>query len=227
MKQQIRKGVFETNSSSTHAMAVQTAPNVLYGIYTNMSDEDIDKYNEQDDVKNGWRCKILHKSDLPAIIKFHGDEFGWEVRTYTSDNYEAKASYLWTLMSELLSYEEFDEAVKHFTKWFEEEGIIPEFQEYERSDYSYLGECSYLPSHVKLIPGDDDEEDKWFYVDHADDAEDFVLYVISRKNNLFNYLFGDSFIKTGNDNVDCDISLCTEDEHWSFDCTHKKFYKGN
>ena len=227
MKRQVRQGVFETNSSSTHAMAVQTAPNVLYGIYTNKSDEEIDKYNEQDDVKNGWRCKILHKSDLPAIIKFHGDEFGWEVRTYTSDNYEAKASYLWTLMSELLSYEEFDEAVKRFTKWFEEEGVTPEFQEYERSDYSYLDECVYLPSHVKLIPGDDDEEDKWFYVDHADDAEDFLLYVISRKNNLFNYLFGDSFIKTGNDNIECDISLCSEDEHWQFDCTHKKFYKGN
>lgn len=227
MKIQVRQGVFETNSSSTHAMAIQTLPNVLYGIYSNMTDEDIDKYNEEDNVKNGWRCKILHKSDLPGVITFHGGKFGWEVRTYTPDNYEAKASYLWTLMSELLSYEEFNEAVKRFTQWLEEEGIIPEFQKYEKVEKQYISEYSYMPSMVKLIHDENEDPNGWYYVDHADGAEDFVCYVISRKSNFFNYLFGDSIVKTGNDNMECDLSFCTEDEHWAFDCTHKQFEKGN
>ena len=48
-----------------------------------------------------------------------------------------------------------------------------------------------------------------------------------KKPGTYGSLDGDSFIKTGNDNIDCDISLCSEDDHWAFDCTHKKFYKGN
>ena len=75
MKRQVRKSVFETNSSSTHAMAIQSSPNVMFGIYTNMTDEEIDKYNADDEVKNGWRCKIIHKRDLPAIVTFHEGEF--------------------------------------------------------------------------------------------------------------------------------------------------------
>jgi hypothetical protein len=224
MKRQIRQGVFETNSSSTHAMAVQTCPNVMYGIYANLSDEVIETHNNSDEVKEGWQCKLIKKEDLPSIITFYEGEFGWEIRTIKPDDYVTKASYLYTMMSELLSYEEFDEAVKRIEKWLKEEGIAAEFQPYEKINKIHMNEYKCLPSMVKLIR---ENEHDWGYVDHADGAEDFVLYVISRKNNLFNYLFGDSFIKTGNDNVDCDVSLCTEDEHWPFDCTHKKFYKGN
>ena len=109
MKQQIRKSVFETNSSSTHAMAIQSFPNILYGIYTNMTDEQIDKFNDDDETKEGWQCKIIKKKDLPAVVTFHEGEFGWGIRTIKSDDYETKASYLYTLMSESLSYDEFDE----------------------------------------------------------------------------------------------------------------------
>lgn len=224
MKQKIRKGVFETNSSSTHAMAIQSYPNVMYGIYANLSDETIDIHNNSDEVKEGWQCKLIKKNDLPCSVTFHEGEFGWEIRTIKPDDYDTKASYLYTLMSDLLSYEEFDEAVKHIEKWLNEEGISAEFQPYEKIDKAHLNEHEYLPSMVKLI-----REDvlSGGYVDHGDEAEDFLCYVISRKSNLFNYLFGDSFIKMGNDNVECDISLCSEDNHWAFDCTHKKFYKGN
>ena len=219
MKQQIRKSVFETNSSSTHAMAIQSYPNVMYGIYANLSDEDIDAHNNSDEVKDGWQCKLIKKEDLPSIINFHVGEFGWEIRTITPDDYDTKASYSYTLMSDSLSYEEFDEAVKRIKKWLNEEGIAAEFQPYKKIDKVHMNEYEYLPSMVELPDCG--------YVDHGNKAEDFLCYVISRKSNLFNYLFGDSFIKMGNDNVDCDISLCNEDDHWAFDCTHKKFYKGN
>jgi len=224
MKQQIRKSVFETNSSSTHAMAIQKYPNVMYGIYANLSDEDIETHNNSDEVKEGWQCKLIKKEDLPGIVTFHEGGFGWEIRTIKSDDYDTKASYLYTLMSDSLSYEEFDEAVKRIEKWLNEEGITAEFQPYEKIDKVHLNEYEYLPSMVKFVH---DNEHDWGYVDHSDEADDFLCYVISRKDNLFNYLFGDSFIRMGNDNVDCDISLCKEDEHWAFDCTHKKFYKGN
>lgn len=224
MKRQIRKSVFETNSSSTHAMAIQTYPNVMYGIYSHMTDEEIDKYNEDDEVKEGWRCKLIHKKDLPAVVTFHEGEFGWEIATIKPDDYETKASYIYTLMASSLSYEEFDDTVKRFDKWLREEGVIGEFQEYDRVDKEYMSEYEHLSSRVELIR---DDENDWGYIDHSDEAEDFLCYVISRKSNFLNYLFGDSFIKTGNDNVECDISLCKEEDKWQFKCTHKKFYKGN
>lgn len=224
MKRQVRKSVFETNSSSTHAMAIQSSPNVMFGIYTNMTDEEIDKYNADDEVKNGWRCKIIHKRDLPAIVTFHEGEFGWEIRTIKADDYDTKASYIYTLMAESLSYEEFDDTVKRFNKWLNEEGVIAEFQPYEKIDKEYMSEYEYMPSRVKLIR---ENEHDWGYVDHSDEAEDFLCYIISRKGNFLNYLFGDSFIKMGNDNTDCDISLCKEEDDWQFNRTHKKFYKGN
>lgn len=225
MLKQIRIGVFETNSSSTHAMAIQNYPNVMYGIYADLSDEVIDAHNNSDEVKEGWQCKLIKKGDLPASITFHAGEFGWEIRTITPDDYDTKASYIYTLMQASLSFEEFDDAVKRIRKWLSEEGISSEFQPYEKVGKVYMNEYEYLPSSVKLIRENDALGGG--YVDHSDNAEDFLCYVIYRKNNLFNYLFGDSFIRMGNDNVDCDISLCKEDEQDAFDCTHIKFYKGN
>lgn len=224
MLKQIRTGVFETNSSSTHAMAIQSYPNVMYGIYANLSDEAIDSHNNSDEVKEGWQCKLIKREDLPACVTFHEGEFGWEIRTINADDYDTKASYLYTLMYMSLSFEEFDDVVKHIREWLGEEGVSAEFQPYEKIDKVYMNEYEYLPSTVKLIR--DDKYD-YGYVDHSEEATDFLSYVISRKSNLLNYLFGDSFIKMGNDNTECDISLCKKDEHWAFDCTHKKFYKGN
>jgi hypothetical protein len=117
MKKQIRQGVFETNSSSTHAMAIQNYPCVMYGIYGKLSDEDIDKFNECDDVKNGYCCKIIKKKDLPGLVIFREGEFGWQIQTIAADDYDGKASYLYTAMSSLLSFDEFDDAVKRFEKW--------------------------------------------------------------------------------------------------------------
>ena len=223
MKQQIRLGVFETNSSSTHAMAVQSYPNVLYAKYTHMTDEDIEKQNKENSSYGGyWSCPIIKPSELPKEISFKEGEFGWIVSTITTP--EEKASYLYTLMYELLSYDEFVEVIKHFKKWFKEEGITATFQEYYKVDRESIDRYDYRKNTVGLVR---DKNDYGGYVDHPDEAEAFMCYVMCRKNHLFNYLFGDSIIKTGNDNDDCDISLYDEDKEYGYKYCHQVFYKGN
>ena len=74
MKVQIRQGVFETNSSSTHAISVA-------GYYP----ED-------------WNLSYK----VPEKIHFALDqEFGWEFDTY--DDTESKAAYLWLIICDMYS----------------------------------------------------------------------------------------------------------------------------
>ena len=64
-------------------------------------------------------------------------------------------------------------------------------------------------------------EDDHAYVDHDEEAEDFVSYVLDNPANLANWLFSsESYVKTGNDNSDC----CPP-YPWGFD--GEIFMKGN
>ena len=74
MKTQIRQGVFETNSSSTHAISVTTF------------------YPED------WN--VSYK--VPEKVHFALDqEFGWEIETY--DDTDTKAAYLWLIICDMHS----------------------------------------------------------------------------------------------------------------------------
>lgn len=72
MKTQIRQGVFETNSSSTHAISVASF------------------YPED------WN--VSYK--VPEKVHFALDqEFGWEIETY--DDLDSKATYLWLIICDM------------------------------------------------------------------------------------------------------------------------------
>ena len=74
MKTQIRQGVFETNSSSTHAISVASF------------------YPED------WN--VSYK--VPEKVHFALDEeFGWEIETY--DDVDSKAAYIWLLICDMYS----------------------------------------------------------------------------------------------------------------------------
>lgn len=74
MKVQIRQGVFETNSSSTHAISV------------------VDYYPED------WNSNYK----VPEKVHFSLDnQFGWEFDTYTDT--DSKAAYLWLIICDMHS----------------------------------------------------------------------------------------------------------------------------
>ena len=59
------------------------------------------------------------------------------------------------------------------------------------------------------------------YIDHGDEAIEFVKDVCSDENKLINFLFSDqSFILIGNDNSGTDVTIRVDYEH-------DEYYKGN
>lgn len=150
MKRQIRKNVFETNSSSTHAICI--------------SKENV--YNKED------------------YVSFGIGEFGWKFAVYKDT--DDKASYLITAILGR-SKEYADEKLARLKQLLEENNIEYTLPELEEKSWEYNGQIH----NYYEIDG---------YIDHAGETEEFVEAVLSDSESLMKYLFGDSFIVTGNDN---------------------------
>ena len=189
----VRKGCFETNSSSVHAVVISKNNKTAW--YDNYITDD------------------TYKGDT-LIIK--PGYFGWEQGMHFSPN--KKASYL---ITSALLLNRYDEAHNKISKWLKEEKINFKFkltpQEIvnnspEKRDLKYYKDFhkKYYPT--EPIPSDKElkREQLWdacFYseisIDHFNEdkaQEKLVNYVLESKENLLTYLFGDCFIWTGNDN---------------------------
>lgn len=112
MKQQIRQGVFETNSSSTHTISIS------------MSDE----YKS-----------VLEKMSGEGIA-FTSGEFGWEYDIY-GDTWD-KASYLWTgiIKSDCFTKEQVEKIKENIKSVLNKYGVSPSFEPYKEDSYEYNGE---------------------------------------------------------------------------------------
>jgi len=128
--------------------------------------------------------------NIPKSIHFEFGEFGWEYDTLYSVS--EKASYLYTA---IVNYKEED--LERFIKILENKNI--EVTKEERSG-------------------------KYFdtgYIDHGYELNKFVNDLLADEDRLMNYLFSDlSFIITGNDNDDEDVSI-------NISYPHIEYYKGN
>ncbi len=123
----------------------------------------------------------------PECVEFAFDDFGWTHLNYT--DMSDRANYLWTaLTNTYIVYggdkeleKELENIKNKIINWFEEDRIKYEF---------------HTPA-----------KDSWElgYVDHSEDLEDFLNWVLECKENLYQYLFtNNSFIETGNDNTEED-----------------------
>ena len=173
MKRQVRHGVFETNSSSTHSICIPTEHEEL---------------------------------SIPDRVEFEFGEFGWEVDKLTSRS--EKIKYLYTC----LSYVEIDklkEYLQFIANTLKAHGVNEiYFDSFEYRIYYYHDIELYLNA-------------KDGYVDHGNEAREFVDAVCTDEQRLLNYLFSDkTFILTGNDNDDIDVDI-------NVDYPHEEYYKWN
>lgn len=169
MKKQIRQGVFETNSSSTHSICIAKDAELT----------------------------------IPESLHFEFGEFGWECDTLKS--IADKASYLYT---GLIANERKEDADK-IIQLLKDNGIEVTAEEPIYKKYTY--------------EGNDGGEyvENGGHVDHSDEMTEFLDAVCEDANKLMRYLFSDlSFIITGNDNDDVDVSI---DVSYEYD----EYYKGN
>lgn len=153
MKIQVRRGTFETNSSSTHAICI---------------------------------TKSEYRHNSFSHIDFEIGEFGWENDEY--DSLYNKASYLITA---ILSFDkdEADENLQKLKDILDSNNIEYTFPELKVDSWEHEGKKRYYYD----ING---------YIDHSGETKEFVEAVLSDSDRLFRFLFGDSFIITGNDNDD-------------------------
>lgn len=173
MKRQIRQGVFETNSSSTHSICIAKDAELT----------------------------------IPKELHFEFGEFGWECNTLQS--VDEKASYLYT---GLIANKRNEDAYK-IISILKDKGIEVTFEEaiYEKG--------SYTNSEGKLVEYTSAKNTG--YVDHSNEMTDFLDSVCEDEGKLMRYLFSDlSFIITGNDNDDQDVSI-------KVDYAYDEYYKGN
>lgn len=166
MRRQIRYGVHETNSSSTHAICISKTQNV-------------------NDIK------------LPKDITFDHDEFGWEF-SILRHPYE-KAAYLNEAIASCYCYDGIEKLIekkKQLHDMLEEVGVIANFEN-DKCDISYwiLNSNMYKGENPKAYYDGG-------YIDHGGETREFVDAVLDDKDLLIKYLFGDSFVVTGNDNGD-------------------------
>lgn len=164
MKRQIRRSVYETNSSSTHAICI----------------------SKNNDYK---------KRDY---IEFETGEFGWEWDTY--DTVHSKASYLITAILDGYNKESADEKLESLKELLERNNIEYTIPELKVNSYEWDGNVRSYYS----IDG---------YIDHAGAASEFVEAVLSDDDTFMRYMFGDSYILTGNDNSEGDLNLPSTDDY--------------
>lgn len=206
MKVTIRENVWETNSSSVHAIAIPKK---------NIDKDQVIAYN--------------------YTIKFKHGEFGWEHDiyddVYTKASYlyqaifECKCPYFSPAIRQRnnkadLSEEEFKK-YKKVVKEFNEKR--KEFNKVINWIYEVLAKYGFNAE----FDTDDYDEMGWQkgYIDHGYETVDFVDYILYNEKHLMNYLFGNAEICTSNDNSDMDDYGMFIDNHPEKD--YKVFVKGN
>jgi hypothetical protein len=144
---------------------------------------------------------------IPKTLEFRFGEFGWESDTLNS--IEDKASYLYTGLMDNNRKEDIDKIIKILEDL--EINIIVEKPIYETNQYTNSDGKITSYTYGKNIG----------FVDHSNNLYLFLNAVCENEDTLMNYLFSPlSFIITGNDNDDTDVSI-------NVDYPHIEFYKGN
>ena len=172
MKTQIRSGVFETNSSSIHSIAIKRK-----------------SYEEGLESFKKWL------SD--PVLVFDLGEFGWAAKKYTTP--ASRASYLWTMACSD-TIKEATRRKSYIESVLKEVGVSCRFQKVTAKKYEDGYECCVA------------EDDSWFGIDHSDEWQAFKELVFRDKDLLLDFLFGDSYILTYNDNDDYDYWLYSVDD---------------
>ncbi len=87
----IRRGVFETNSSSTHSISIVSglAPDGVA-----LSAEELEMLNRLDGGKGLLDCSMVPDDDGVLRIDGFTTEFGWEIETYSDARTKAMYCYI-------------------------------------------------------------------------------------------------------------------------------------
>lgn len=164
-------------------------------------------------------CISKKPAAIRDFIHFRIGEFGWENDCVDTTDY---------LYTAILEQYDADELLERLKEILDNHSIEYEFEE-PHYDISSDGQYKWLNDG---------------YIDHSDEARDFVLAVLNDEDLLMRCLFSaDSCVYTGNDNQDCHPSGCNiaDETMWMYERgkyvekpnpnhdseNYDYFYKGN
>lgn len=173
MKVQIRKGVFETNSSSTHAIAIRN--NSVGSNYPEVVSFELGEFGWEHDCYIDTYTKASYL--WTAIVSLA--KGGENIKGYI--NYSV------------------DDFVKYITETLSQYNIIAKFPH----NYKTLKSLNYGgEEHMYNVFHDKDGNKPEYWIDHCELSE-FLNALMSNQDLLMSYLFDDnSILVTGNDNAD-------------------------
>lgn len=147
--------------------------------------------------------------NIPKDIHFGFNDFGWECNTYSSIT--AKANYLYTCLPYVAKdYNTLIEYVTFIYNTLKSHGV-----ENITMDNFEIGIGTWGGIYFDIQPAND------CYVDHGNEADEFVKAVCTDEDKLLHYLFSKkSYVETGNDNDEYDVNI-------KVDYPHEEYYKWN
>ena len=179
MKTQIRRGVFETNSSSVHSISI---------IKDDFKGSLPKKFIIDCDGEFGWEVDTFDDSSSKAAYLYQA--IVYYPTLYSKGKYDANIAkeMLQSLMDKFImnleSYGIEVDCKYRFTK-IESNEIEP------GKTYNY----------VVFVDKNGNESEHVGYLDHGGEAKELVDYVLSSPENTLRFIFDDRcFIETGNDN---------------------------
>ena len=181
MKTQIRRGVFETNSSSVHSISI--VKNKFNGSLPL-------KFIVDCDGEFGWGADTFDDSSSKAAYIYQAIVYYPYYLVCDKDDIIAAQEILQSLMDKFIENLE-SYGIKVSCKY--------RFTKICHSEYTQTGK-SY--DYVVFVDENGNESENEGYLDHGGEAKDLVDYVLSSPENTIKFIFDDRcYINTGNDNI--------------------------
>ena len=187
MKTQIRRGVFETNSSSVHSVSI---------VKDNFKCSLPKKFVINCDGEFGWEWDTYDDSASKAAYLYQAIKYYTEKNANANDEKERLQDLMDKFIGNLESYGIEVECTYRFTK-------IASMEIGPNENYYY---AVFVDENGNEPPVDG-------YLDHGSKTKEFVDYVLSSPENTVKFIFDNRcYIETGNDNEERCISDKESDE---------------
>ena len=187
MKTQIRRGVFETNSSSVHSISI---------IKDNFKGSLPKKFVINCNGEFGWEGDIYDDSSSKAAYLYQAIKYYTEKNANVNDEKERIQDLMDKFIGNLESYGIEVVCPYRFT-------TITSMEIGPNENYDY----------VTFVDENGNEPADDGYLDHGSEAKEFVDYVLSSPENTVKFIFDyRCYIETGNDNEDS----CVDNESCNY-----------
>lgn len=179
MKTQIRRGVFETNSSSVHSISI---------IKDNFKNSLPVKFTIDCDGEFGWEVDTFDDAQSKAAYMYQAIVY--------YPTLDSKRKYDANVAKEILQ-----SLMNKFIKNIESYGIEVDCKYRFTKIESNEIEPGKTYDYVVFVDENGNEHENVGYLDHGGEAKDLVDYVLSSPENTVKFIFDNRcFIETGNDN---------------------------